>query len=165
MEKKIPNGEVEVYCDFYDKRAFTLYESVPNTANPAGTAPYDMRGKKTRHPNQNSNVGKLWKNDPNVAARYEVAVINSIFKHSEGYVMTRWNDNKDEFHITDIYGTPEAGKHILSNDNDCSDKSSFNIALAYRQAPGGANNGRVVDYLTNQFYDQVSGSRGRWIYG
>jgi hypothetical protein len=44
-----------------------------------------------------------------------VAVINSIFKHSEGYVMTRWNDNKDEFHITDIFGTPENGAkgHIL----------------------------------------------------
>jgi hypothetical protein len=68
-DKKIPNGEVEVLCDFYDGRAFTLYETVSNKANPDGTAPYDMRGKKARHPNVDSNIGKIFKANPNNPAR------------------------------------------------------------------------------------------------
>ena len=38
--------------------------------------------------------------NPNQCARYEVKMINSIFKHSQGYVMTRWNNNKPEYHVT-----------------------------------------------------------------
>ena len=100
-----------------------------------------MRDKASRHPSADSDIGKMYASNANRAARYEVQVINSIFEHSEGYVMTRWNNNQAGFYITDIFGTPEDGKHILSKDHGCSDKSSFNIALAHRQRPGGANNG------------------------
>lgn len=68
-------------------------------------------------------------------------MINSIFKHSQGFVLTRWNNNEGNYHFTDIFGTPEDNKHILSPDHGCSDKSAFNLALAYRNRPQSANNG------------------------
>jgi len=68
-------------------------------------------------------------------------LINSIFKHSEGYVMQRYANNENEHHVTDIYGTPEDGKHILSEKHGCSDKGEFNIAIAYRQGKDGAHGG------------------------
>lgn len=68
-------------------------------------------------------------------------LINSIFKHSQGYVMTRYADNKKEHHVTDVYGHPEDGKHILSEKHECSDKGKFNIAFAYRQGSNRANAG------------------------
>jgi hypothetical protein len=96
-----------VYCDFYDGRAFTLYEMMSNTMHSDGLIPYNARDKTARHPQKDSNLGKMFEANQNQCARYEVVWINSIFKHSEGYVMTRWNNNKDEFHVTDIFGTPE----------------------------------------------------------
>jgi hypothetical protein len=40
-----------------------------------------------------------------------------------------------------------ASKHLRHNSNDCSDKSGFNLALAYRQGPGGANNGYEKTFM------------------
>jgi hypothetical protein len=136
-----PNGKVEVLCHFYDGKAFTHYETVCSQVNAAGTTPYRVRDKNTRHPQADSKIGRMFDNNPNVCARMEVRVINSIFKHSQGYVMHRWNNNQDEYHVTDIYGTPENGKHILSNDHDCSDKKDFNYAFAARQGTSIAHNG------------------------
>ena len=68
-------------------------------------------------------------------------LINSIFKHSQGYVMQKYANHKDEHHVTDVYGVPEKGKHILHKEHTCSDKQFFNIAAAYRQGTNGANAG------------------------
>lgn len=99
------------------------------------------RSKVTRHPGAKSKIGRMFKANSNQCARYEVELINSIFKHSQGYVMTRWNNNKDEYHVTDIFGSPEDGKHILDTEHKCSNKENFNLALGYRQRPQGVNNG------------------------
>ena len=131
-----------------------------------GTSPYDHRGKTQRHPSTSSNIGQMYKSNQNQCARQELDFINSIFKHSEGYVMTRyventtahrcirsmlkdtnggrctpsvssrvgnqppfmyadvfansifdgfmtlqrWNNNKPEHHVTDVFGAPENGQ-------------------------------------------------------
>ena len=107
----------------------------------AGNSPYSRTNKVVRHPSEAAKIGRMYGSNENQCARYEVAVINSIFKHSEGYVMTTWNNNADEYHITDIFGTPEDGKHILAEEHKCSDKGKFNLALAYRQGSSSAKNG------------------------
>ena len=131
----------EVYCDFYDGRAFTLFEMMCSQVNNAGTSPYPIASKWARHPTATAKIGRIFKANPNQCARYEVAFINSIFKHSEGYVMTRYNNNANEHHVTDVYGTPEDNKHILHTEHECSDKKEFNLATAYRAGTGGANAG------------------------
>jgi len=102
---------------------------------------YDHRGKTQRHPSTSSNIGQMYKSNQNQCARQELDFINSIFKHSEGYVMTRYYNNKAEYHLTDVYGSPEDGKHILAKEHSCSHKSQFNIAIAYRAGNNGANAG------------------------
>ena len=122
-----------------------------SSVNSKGTSPYSLRGKVNRHPSTDSNIAQMYTSNKNQCARFEVAVINSIFKHSEGYVMTRYANERDEYHMTDIYGTPEEGKHILAKAHTCSDKKYFNLALAYRQGSGGANAGMCFnDGGTNQ---------------
>lgn len=131
----------EVYCDFYDGRAFTLFDMMCSGVNAAGTSPYQIRSKQNRHPGAKAKIGRMYKSNQNQCARLEVDFINSIFKHSEGYVMTRYNNNNEEYHVTDVFGTPEDDKHILAKEHECSQKNQFNLAYAYRPGSSGANAG------------------------
>ena len=70
-----------------------------------------------------------------------MSLINSVFKHSKGYVMTRYNNNRNNYHVTDVYGTPEKGLHILAKEHKCSQKAAFNFAKANRQGSSNANSG------------------------
>jgi hypothetical protein len=142
LDNVVDSGQlVEVWCDFYDGRAFTLFEMMCKAMHYNGLEPYNARDKVVRHPKETAKIGRMFNADQNQCARYEVKVTNSIFKHSEGYVMTRWNDNKDEYHVTDVFGTPEDGKHFLDPEHKCSQKEEFNLAMGYRQRPSGVNNG------------------------
>ena len=73
-------------------------EIVPSNVHGNGKDPYNMCDKKTRHPQDNTKIGALWaRGTKNTAARYEVAVFNSVFKHSKGFIMTRFANNAEDY--------------------------------------------------------------------
>jgi hypothetical protein len=170
-------GTVEVYCRDYDGMFQTLIELVSSNTHSAGKSPYRMVDKVTRHPAKDSRIGNYWATgNKNVAARYEVEVFNSVFKHSQGYVMSMYANNRQDYHFTDVFGDPDNGKHLLHKENTCSDRSSLNMAKGYRptanavrgycfknQQIGGASNCICGDTSSRGVtFNKCGGQNGNW---
>jgi len=123
---------VQVFCEMEnDGGGWTLIEMISSGQREG--SPFDWTNLATDYPT-NVKIGTMWQNNQNQPARLAVATINSIFKHSLGFVTMRYNNNAPGYALTEIYGSPETDVHILSS--TCSHKSMFNIALAYRSRPG-----------------------------
>jgi hypothetical protein len=163
MNKQNVIGQAEVLCNFdIDDGAWTLYESICSSIDYNGNSPYARKNKDTRHPQKDSNIGQMYKQNANQCTRLERVFIDSLFKHSEGKVRTYWANNKPggNEYITDVFGTPESGKHILADEHKCSDKEKFSIAKAFRQGTNGANNGYCFkDGQNNQNSNCICGDR------
>ena len=118
----------KVYCLVgYDDRknpegAWTLVRMM--RSDESETHPYDHRADNW---NDIGNGPNMWKGNKNQAFRMARDKYRSVFKHSAGIIQTRYGNNRDGFHLTDVFGHPETGKHVL--DQTCSDKSQFDIAL------------------------------------
>ena len=64
---------------------------------------------------------------PNVAARFGASEINALFKHSQGHVQHRYNNNAPGFMLTDVFGS--SNPSIISS-------GDFDIAKALRGKSG-----------------------------
>jgi len=144
-DKVLDNSEFEVYCDVeYDKDSkfkgvYTLVEMIHSGQH--WNNYFNYYGKMEDH--ATNDMGQKWKaNSKNQAKRFGVVKFNSIFKHSLGIVMTRYNHNRAGYQLTDVFGSPETNKHILDKGNSCSQRKTFNLARAYRYGSGGGSNGR-----------------------
>jgi len=131
MEKvELSSATMQVYCLEYDDKFYTLFEMIG--ASQRVTSPFNWMTTATRYPNADSSIGGMWISGQNNVARLSVVEINSIFKHSMGYIQTRYANNEDGHQVTDAFGDPKNGKHIMDKRNTCSDKPKLNMALAYR---------------------------------
>ena len=78
-------------------------------------------------------------NDPNVAARLGATEINALFKHSQGHVQHRYNNNTPGFMLTDVFGS--ATPSIVSG-------GTMDIAKALRGKSGHV--GGFCDFYNGQ---------------
>jgi len=121
---------IEVFCNRYDgDKFFTIFEMIKSDQTP--TNYYNWYSTDGRYPSASS-IGERFKENQNQASRLAAVEINSIFKHSYGYVQTRYANNREDYMLTDIFGTPAKGKHLLHASNKCGDRSRINIAKTYR---------------------------------
>ena len=163
------NPKFKAYCEFeYDTKGlpvggWTLVEMIRNNQN--ANSPYNHMNQDNSFPSDRfSLVAQAWKPDnfgrsSNFAGRASRVQWRSVFKHSLGYIQKRYYSHHHGYQLTDVFGTPENGKHIL--DNKCSDKANFDIAWAYRSRPGTSdgycfNNG-VNNARSNCLCNDVSG--------
>ena len=172
----VSTGTVEVYCMRYDGHFWTLMEIVPKNAHANGKSPYDMCDKTSRHPSADARIGNYWKtNNKNVAARYEVPVFNSVFKHSKGMIMTFFANNAPEYHFTDVFGDPDSGVHLLDKSNRCSHRAQIDMGMAFRPRSnavrGYCMKGGQIGASSNCFcgdahsprFNSCPGSPGNWV--
>ena len=138
-------GDFEVYCDVdYDKTdkykgAYTLVQTMHGSQ--LWNNYFNRASKDSDH---DPALGRKWSSGTrNYASRFGLEKWNSIFKHSLGIVMTRYANNRAGYQLTDVYATPESGQHLQDAGNKCGQRSSLDIAHAYRIASNGRSGGTM----------------------
>jgi len=152
----IPGHKFQVYCHFnYDSQdVWTLVEMWSRNQRP--DHPFDYANDQERYP-RNSNIGQRWESNQDQPSRLSVKEINTIFKHSKGYYKMRYGNNQDGYSLTDQYGHPDGGKHILDKEHKCSHKKQLNMALANRNRNGNSYGFCYRDGQTHQDSNCVCG--------